>query len=398
MSGDRLRIALLSYRGNPRSGGQGVYVRQLSRELRTLGHDVEVIAGPPYPVLDDGVRLTRLPGLDLFAEPNPFRTPALRELRGIPDWVEFAGMRLGGFPEPLAFSLRALAMLARRRREFDVVHDNQCLGYGLLGVPALGLPMLATVHHPVAIDRDLEVAHGAAERRTAILRWYRFVAMQQRVAMRLRRIITPSVAAKQAITRHLRVPGDRVDVVPVGVDHTVFRPGGARVPGRIVCTASADVPIKGLDTLIAAGQRLRDAGHRFELIVVGKPRVGNNTDLVSFRTGLSDVELADLLRSAEIACVPSRYEGFSLPALEAMACGTPLVATTAGALPEVVGGAGLLVPPGDPDRLADALGRLLTEPNLRADLAAAGMRRASGFTWRRCAETTIAGYRTVSAC
>ncbi|HYS34671.1 MAG TPA: glycosyltransferase family 4 protein [Pseudonocardiaceae bacterium] len=396
MHGDRLRIALLSYRGNPRSGGQGVYVRQLSRELRTLGHDVEVIAGPPYPVLDDGIRLTRLRGLDLFAEPNPFRTPALRELRGLPDWVEFAGMRLGGFPEPLAFSLRALAMLARRRREFDVVHDNQCLGYGLLGVPALGLPMLATVHHPVVIDRDLEVAHGAAERHTAILRWYRFVAMQQRVAMRLHRIITPSMAAKQAITRHLRVPGDRVDVVPVGVDHTVFRPGGARVPGRIVCTASADVPIKGLDTLIAAGQRLRAGGHRFELVVVGKPRVRDKT--VSFRTGLSDVELADLLRSAEIACVPSRYEGFSLPALEAMACGTPLVATTAGALPEVIGSAGLLVPPDDPDRLADALGRLLTEPDLRADLAAAGVRRAAGFTWRRCAEATIAGYHMVSAC
>ena len=199
MSGDRLRIALLSYRGNLRSGGQGVYVRQLSRELTALGHDVEVIAGPPYPVLADGVRLTRLRGLDLFAEPNPFRTPALRELHGIPDWVEFAGMRLGGFPEPLVFSLRALAMLARRRREFDIVHDNQCLGYGLLGVPALGLPMLATVHHPVAIDRDLEVTHGAADRRTAILRWYRFVAMQRRVAGRLHRIITPSAAAKSAI-------------------------------------------------------------------------------------------------------------------------------------------------------------------------------------------------------
>jgi glycosyltransferase involved in cell wall biosynthesis len=355
-----------------------------------------VIAGPPYPVLDHGIRLTRLRGLDLFAEPNPFRTPALRDLRGLPDWVEFAGMRLGGFPEPLAFSLRALAMLARRRREFDIVHDNQCLGYGLLGVPPLGLPMLATVHHPVVIDRDLEVAHGAAERRAAIQRWYRFVAMQQRVAIRLHRIITPSMAAKQAITRHLRVPGDRIDVVPVGVDHTVFRPGGARVPGRIVCTASADVPIKGLDTLIAAGQRLRAGGHRFELVVVGKPRVRDKT--VSFRTGLSDVELADLLRSAEIACVPSRYEGFSLPALEAMACGTPLVATTAGALPEVVGSAGLLVPPDDPDRLADALGRLLTEPDLRADLAAAGVRRAAGFTWRRCAEATIAGYHTVSAC
>ncbi|HEX4704861.1 MAG TPA: glycosyltransferase family 4 protein [Pseudonocardiaceae bacterium] len=412
MSGDGLlRIALLSYRGNPRAGGQGVYVRQLSRELRALGHHVEVISGPPYPMLAEGIPLTGLRGLDLFAEPNPFRTPALRELRGIPDWVEFAGMRRGGFPEPLAFSLRALAVLARRRRDFDIVHDNQCLGYGLLGVPALGLPVLATVHHPVAIDRDLDVAHAVAERRPATLRWYRFTAMQRRVAGRLNRIITPSLAAKHAIAHHLRVPGDRVDVVPVGVDHTVFRPDPAatRVPGRIVSTASADVPLKGLDTLIAAGRRLLDAGRRFELVVVGTPRAGGATataladhelaDRVTFRTGLSDVDLVDLLRSAEIACVPSRYEGFSLPAAEAMACGTPLVATDAGALPEVVGPAGLLVPPDDPDRLADALGRLLTEPELRAGLAAEGIARARGFTWRRCAEATVAGYRrSVSAC
>ena len=400
MHDDRLRIALLSYRGNPRSGGQGVYVRQLSRALHALGHYVEVFAGPPYPLLDNGVRLTGVRGLDLFAEPSPFRTPALRELRGIPDWVEFAGMRLGGFPEPLAFSLRALALLARRRRDFDVVHDNQCLGYGLLGVPAIGLPLLATVHHPVAIDRDLELAYATAERRPEKRRWYRFVAMQRRVAGRLDRIITPSRAAKAAITEHLRVPGDRVEVVPGGVDHAVFRPDPVvpRIAGRIVCIASADVPIKGLDTLIGAAQRLRESGRRFELIVVGTPRAAHS-ELATFRTGLSDVELADLLRSAEIACVPSRYEGFSLPAVEAMACGTPLVATKAGALPEVIGPAGLLVPPSDPDRLAAALGRLLAEPDLRAELAAAGIARAAGFTWRRCAEATVAGYlRSVSAC
>ncbi|HEY0808116.1 MAG TPA: glycosyltransferase [Pseudonocardiaceae bacterium] len=243
-----------------------------------------------------------------------------------------------------------MAMLARRRRDFDAVHDNQCLGYGLLGVPVLGLPLLATVHHPVAIDRDLEVAYATAERRPEKLRWYRFVAMQRRVAGRLDRIITPSRAAKAAIIEHLRVPGERVDVVPVGVDHAVFRPDPVvpRVAGRIVSIASADVPIKGLDTLIAAAHRLHETGQRFELIVVGRPRadtvaaLAGHPGLVSFRTNLSDVELADLLRSVEIACVPSRYEGFSMPA---------------------------------------------------------GIAGAAGFTWRRCAEATVAGYlRSVSAC
>jgi hypothetical protein len=139
---DRLRIALLSYRGKPTCGGQGVYIRHLSRELAALGHHVEVIGGPPYPVLDDGVRFTPLPGLDLYAPDNPFRTPALRELRTLPNILEYTGMKTGRFTEPLAFSLRARAYL--RRRPFDVVHDNQGLGYGLLGLPGL----VATIHHP----------------------------------------------------------------------------------------------------------------------------------------------------------------------------------------------------------------------------------------------------------
>jgi glycosyltransferase involved in cell wall biosynthesis len=410
MIGDQpLRIALLTYRGRPDSGGQGVYVRHLSRELTALGHQVTVVSGPPHPRLDPGPALTRLPGLELFAEPDPFRTPSLRELRTPADWTEFVGMRRGDFPEPLAFSLRALAHLARQPRRFDLVHDNQCLGYGLLGLAALGLPVLATVHHPLAVDRDLELAAADPERRLGIRRWYRFLGMQRRVARRIERFVTPSDAARQAITQRLGVAGDRIDVTPIGVDHTVFRPGDdPRVPGRIVTTASADVPLKGLTELVAACALLRGHGHRVELVVVGSARRGGPTEAaiarhglddgsVSFRTGLSDTELAALLRSAEIACVPSRYEGFSLPAVEAMACGTPLVASSAGALPEVVGQAGILVPAGDPAALAGALGALLDDPELRQALGAAGVRRARRYTWRRCAEATVMSYRKLLA-
>ncbi|MEU9691033.1 glycosyltransferase family 4 protein [Amycolatopsis japonica] len=393
-----LRIVLLTYRGNPRSGGQGVYVRHLSRELAALGHRVEVLSGPPYPEVDEGVRLTKIPGLDLFAEPNPFRTPRPRELRDLPSWVEFLGMRRGGFPEPLAFSLRAARHLAKRRGEFDIVHDNQGLGYGMLHC---GLPTLATIHHPIAVDRALKLATVTGREAARVARWYGFVEMQHRVARRLP-TLTVSRASRAAIGREMGVPDDRIHVVPLAADTRIFRPRPEipRVPGRVVATASADEPLKGLEHLLAAWDRIEG-----ELVIVGKPkpdgpaaralaRLGPGAD-VRFVSGLTDDELARLLCSAEIACIPSLFEGFSLPAAEAMACGTPVVATTGGALPEVVGDAGILVPPGDVPALAEALTKVLGDEHLRADLAARGLATAGTLSWRRTAEETATHYRRI---
>ncbi|MBP2475885.1 glycosyltransferase involved in cell wall biosynthesis [Crossiella equi] len=323
-------------------------------------------------------------------------------MRGFADWVEYLEFRWrGSYPEPLSFSLRVRGVLRARRGEFDVVHDNQGLGYGLLG---LGLPLVATVHHPLAIDRDFKVASTTGAHRDGAVRWHRFVEMQNRVARRADRVLTVSQASKAAIVRRMGVPAERVHVVPLGVDHSVFHPEPGRVPGRIVTTASADVPIKGLRTLLEALLRLR-AAVPAELVVVGAPKADSPAaellghpllaGAVRFAPGLSTAELARLVRSADAVCVPSLFEGFSLPAAEAMACGTPLVTTTAGALPEVVGRdqAALLVPPANPEAMAAALRRVLTEPELRQRLGTAGVRRAAGLTWPRTAEATAAHYR-----
>ncbi|WP_328611681.1 glycosyltransferase family 4 protein [Amycolatopsis sp. NBC_00345] len=391
-----LNIALLSYRAKPTCGGQGVYIRHLSRELTALGHHVEVITGPPYPVLDNGVRFTPLPGLDLYAPDNPFRTPAVRELATVPNLLEYLGLKAGRFTEPLAFSLRARAYL--RGRGFDVVHDNQGLGYGLLGLPGL----VATIHHPVAIDREWELHDVSDQRRREVRSWYRFLRMQARVARRVGRIVTPAIASSTAVAEWMGVPAGRLSAVPLGVDTAVFRPDPAtpRVPGRIVTTASADVPVKGLAHLLTAVAQLPSGT---ELHVVGTARPGGPTEqligelglaeAVRFHHGLTDHELADLIRSATVACVPSLFEGFSLPALEAMACGTPLVCTTAGAIPEVTGDAAVPCAPGDPPALAAALATVLSSPELQAALGAAGAARARSFTWRATAEATVAVYR-----
>jgi glycosyltransferase involved in cell wall biosynthesis len=404
---DALRIALLSYRADPFCGGQGVYVRNLSRELVRLGHRVEVMAGAPYPVLDEGVFLTRVPSLDLYRQPDPFRVPHRSEYRDLIDVLEFAQMCLAGFPEPLTFSLRAARLLRERRGEFDVVHDNQTLGYGILDV-ARRTPVVETIHHPITVDRRMELAGAQGWRRLSVRRWYGFATMQRRVARRLSDVITVSDSSVRDIVRDFGLPADRLRVVPVGFDPDRFRPlpDVERVPGRVVTTASADVPLKGLTVLLEAVAKARVERH-VELVVVGKRKEEGETDrtldrlglrdVVRFVSGISDDELAQLVNSAEVACVPSLYEGFSLPAVEAMACGTPLVATTGGALPEVAGPDGetaLLVPPGDPSAMAIALGRLLDDEPLRRRIGAAGrVRVLERFTWASAARQTVDAYR-----
>jgi glycosyltransferase involved in cell wall biosynthesis len=408
-----LRIALLSYRSKPHCGGQGVYVRHLSRELAALGHDVEVLSGPPYPELDPGPRLTQLPSLDLYREPDPFRTPHWRELRGPIDVLEVLLMWTAAFPEPLTFSLRAWRELSRRAQRpgpaVDIVHDNQTLGYGLLLLQRAGFRVLPTVHHPITVDRrhDLDAA-GSLGKRVSLHRWYSFLRMQGRVVRRLPAVLTVSASSAADIVSDFRVRPERLTVVPVGVETDVFvPPAEPRVPGRIVATASADVPIKGVVPLLEAVAKLRTE-RDVELVVVGRPREGGVVlraidrlgigDAVRFVHGLSEAELVDLFGSAQVAVVPSLYEGFSLPAVEAMACATPLVASAAGALPEVVGPDGetaLHVPPGDPEALAAAIGRLLDDPQLAARIGAAGRARVvERFTWRAVAEATVRWYRT----
>ncbi len=407
-----LRVAFLVYRGNPRCGGQGVYTRHLSRALVRAGHRVTVFAGQPYPELDEGVDFIPLPSLDLYREPDPFRRPRWREIASLPDAVELATMWTGGFGEPRTFSWRARAALAGRRGEFDLVHDNQGLGTGLLAMLGEGWPIVASIHHPVAVDRRLDLAEAPGlARAVSVRRWYGFVAMQNRVARRIPRIVTVSESSRRDIVAEMDVTPGRIAVVPLGVDTDCWRPFPAvrRVPGRIMTTMSADVPLKGLVFLLEALAKLRTEHSEAHLVVVGQPRPSGPVAAaidrlgldraVRFVTGESDHCLAARYATASVAVVPSLYEGFSLPAIEAMACAVPVVATTGGALPEVVGHHGvaaLAVPPGDPGAIVAAVGRLLEDPALGRRLGAAGRRRVlARFGWERVAAATADQYRAV---
>jgi glycosyltransferase involved in cell wall biosynthesis len=412
MSSAPLSIAYLVYRGNPHCGGQGVYTRYLARELADLGHRVEVFSGPPYPELDEPGQLVRVPSLDLYRPENPFRIPWPWEFRTSIDVAEFGIMCGAGFPEPYTFSRRVRRLLAGRRGDFDLVHDNQCLGSGLEGLMDDGWPVLATLHHPITVDRDLDLAHTRNRlRRLGLRRWYGFLDMQNRVARRIPRLVTVSESSKRDIVAQMGVDRDRLHVVPVGVDPEVFRPRPAiaRVRGRLMTTASADVPMKGLTHLLEALAKVRTERDDAHLVVIGKPKDKSRIPAtiaslglegsVEFVHGVTTERIVELYAEAEVAVVPSLYEGFSLPAVEAMACGVPVVATTGGALPEVVGTdheSALTVPPADPSALAVALLEALGDAALRTRIGAAGRTRTvERFTWRSTAERTVEQYRAL---
>jgi glycosyltransferase involved in cell wall biosynthesis len=407
----KLRIAFLIYRGNPRCGGQGVYTRHLSRELVNLGHSVEVFSGPPWPELDEGVGFTAVRGMDLYRDPDPFRIPARSEFTSLADVAEFAVMMTGGFAEPLAYSMRVEKVLAKRRGDFDIIHDNQCMGPGILKLHREGWPLLETLHHPITVDRSIALDHAeTAWKRYTTRRWFGFLRMQVRVVKRLPAVLTVSHNSKIDINAQMKVPLDRLTVVPVGVDASVFRPYDdvVKKKGRLMVTSSSDVPMKGLVPLLEAIAKLR-AERDIDLIVIGQPKAKGRVaatierlglgDIVTTITGVSDDELARLYGEAEVAIVPSLYEGFSLPAIEAMSCAVPVVATTGGALPEVVGVSGetgLLVEPNNPEALVEAIRSLLDDPALRQRLGANGRQRVmERFTWQVTARGTAACYEAI---
>ena len=406
-----LKIAYLTYRGKPHVGGQGVYTRHLTKALADLGHTIEVFGGQPYPILDDRITLTKLPSLDTFNDYFPGRFPGFWELKTREDLLEMAAFMTGVFPEPLAFSARAARELKPRAGEFDLVHDNQCLGYGILKIEKR-IPTIVTLHHPITKDRELEMSHAKTlPRRMSVGRWYSFVKMQGKVASKMPRIVVVSQNSIDDIHKDMGVSIDRMRLVPVGVDPDLFKPLPlvTRRPGRLITTASADVALKGLSYLLEAMAKLRTE-RDVTLTIIGKPRPGHSMDLIDsyglaphieFVSGVSDERIVELYAGAEMAVVPSLYEGFSLPAIEAMCTGTPLVATDGGALPEVTGTDGetvLQCPAGDRDALAAAIARGLDDAELRARIGAAGRKRVlDRWTWKLCASQTVEQYREVLA-
>lgn len=406
MADSTLKIALLGYRSNPYSGGQGIYIHYLSKALLEAGHDVDVISGPPYPLLVDGVRLIKLPSLDLFAAPRHELALRPRHLRSYTDSFEYFSMLTGGFPEPYTFGRRLVRYFRRERPHYDIVHDNQTLCYGTLALQKQGVPIVTTIHHP--ITSDLEIALSGEQdwrMRLLIKRWYSFLGMQKKVAAQLKHIVTVSRQSRSDIIAAFNLDPADVKVIHNGIDTDTFRPypAIARHPLRIMATASADQPLKGLAYLLRAIAQLADEYPGLELLVVGKVKENGDTDKlidtlgvrhrITFVSGIETAELVRRYAEAGMVVVPSVYEGFGLPAGEAMACGVPVISTCGGALPEVVGDGGLLVPVRDEGAISAAIKRLLENEAERERLSIVGRERILQlFSWRVAASQMVDYY------
>lgn len=408
--GAPLRILLPSYRSDPHTGGQGIYMRLISKALVDLGHHVDVISGPPYPELDPRIGLIKLPSLDMYARENPI-TCLNREIIGNKtDLFEWWSHNWGGFPEPYTFGVRMAEYMRDKIDQYDIMHDNQTLCYGMLDVRDMGLPVVGTIHHPITKDRRIDIKHAKWPWIKFLKwRWYSFLNMQINVARALDPLIVVSDSTKRDVHKDFKIPMARMVRIHHGIDHELFTPQPhiTRRKNRLMATASADVPLKGLIYLIRAYHMLLVDHPDLELTVVGRLREGQTMDelnrlgirdRVKFISGLSGEQIRDLYAEATIALSPSVYEGFGFPAGEALSCGVPLVATDGGSLPEVVGDAGIIVPHSNPPALARAIDALLRDENHRAELSIKARQHIlENFKWERCARDVVQLYRQTIA-
>ena len=402
----QLNILMPSYRSHPYTGGQGIYMRLVTKAMRDLGHNVDVISGQPYPILDDGVKLVKLPSLDLYSYNNPFKAFNFNLLKNKIDLYEWISHLTGGFSEPYTFGERMAKWAKYNFSKYDVVHDNQTLAYGLLKLKNFGLPVVGTIHHPITMDKRIDIQHAETlSLKILKWRWYSFLNMQMHVARQLDPIIVVSENTRKDLVRDFRVDIKKTRKVLHGIDHLTFRPidGIKRKTNQLITTASADVPLKGLIYLIRAYDLLLNDFPELELIVIGKLRDGPTSkelnkrgikNKVKFVSDLTSNQIAKLYAESTIAVSPSVYEGFGFPAGEAMSCGIPLVSTNGGSLPEVVGNAGIIVNHSDPASLYQGIKQLLDNNEKRLFYGKMGRKRVlEKFTWKRAAQELVNIYK-----
>ena len=404
-----LKICLLGYRSQPYGGGQGIYIKYLSKALVEAGHQVDVISGQPYPHVDPRVKLIKMPGMNLFE--TGLGSLTFSHLRSLTNIIEWTGKLTGGFAEPRCFGRRVFKYLKHHGRHYDIIHDNQCLSWGMLKLQQRGFPLVTTIHHP--ITSDLHIALNAApdwKARLLIKRWHSFLTMQKKVAQRLDNVVTVSERSQQDIASAFELQPSAINLVYNGIDTAEFRPMPevTKKPFRIMATASADAPLKGVRYLLEAVAELAKHYPQLELLMVGQPQAGGATeqliqrlklsDRIIFVSGIATEQLVRHYAEAQVVVIPSVYEGFGLPAGEAMACGVPVVSTDGGALPEVVGDAGIIVPVKNSQAISDAVSDLLEHDDKRETLSIAGRQRIETlFCWQRAAGQMTEYYGQIMA-
>ena len=403
-----MKVGLLSYRSHPYSGGQGIYIKHLSKALKNLGHEVSVLSGPPYPELDSGVNLIKIPSLGLFESGERLKAFRLRFLWSPIDLYEWITVMTGGFPEPYTYGKRVLKRLKENNLKLDVLLDNQSLSSSLLEIQA-HYPLAVTIHHPITKDHKLEMQNAINwKERLSSSRWHNFLPMQKKVAPQLKNIICVSQPSKEDVISEFKVDEKKITVIPNGIDIGIFKPTSIKksLSFRIVTTASADIPLKGLRHLILALPRVIRQFPLTSLTVIGKSPEKSNLnkliddldleDKITFRSGIPEKEIVKTYHDSDIAVIPSLYEGFGFGAGEAMACGVPLISTDSGGLKQVIGDAALKIKPGSVNEIEEGIVKLFSEEKIRQELAEKGRKRMEEFfDWKIAASAYIEVFKKI---
>ncbi len=395
----KLKIAFLSYRSKPFSGGQGIYVKYLSKALHDLGHDVDVFSGPPYPDLDPEIKLVKIPSLGLYEKDSKFFDVNPKKLLSPINLFEWLSINSGGFPEPYTFGKRIKKILKQNFYKYDVIHDNQSLAYELLFFQKKK-PLVATIHHPISMDLAYQLqSTNDFFLKLLMRRWHSFLVMQKFVAKRLKKIVVPSNSSIEDIKNEFDVDKNKMERVMNGIDLKVFYPDSKvkKISHRLVTVASADVPLKGLDYLLKSLSDLTKIYPNISLSVIGEQKKGGHTERllkklnienrVTFFSNLTQEDLRKTYCEAELAIIPSLYEGFGFAAIEAMACGVPLISTSGGALPEVIKDAGIIIPPKSSKEIYNSIDYLFSSKEKASEYSEKALKRAnSKFSWEAIAK------------
>ncbi len=403
-----MKIGLLSYRSHPYSGGQGIYIKHLSKALNDLGHDVSVLSGPPYPELDETIELIKIPSLGMFETDQRAKLFSFKFFFRPLDLYEWLTVMTGGFPEPYTYGKRAYCYLKERKNLFDVILDNQCLASSLLDIQDI-FPLAVTIHHPITKDHKLEMESAANwKEKLSSIRWHNFLPMQKNVAPKLKKIITVSQSSKKDIIEEFQVLPENVEVILNGIDIDTFKPGSRELikKNMIITTASADIPLKGLKYLVQALPEIKKKFPGTKLTVIGKPPSNSEVsalidslslkDSITFKSGISENEIVDLYHSSEISVIPSLYEGFGFGAGEAMACGVPLITTHSGGLKDVVGDCAVEILPASSKEIEKAVLKLFKDSDLKKELSLKGRERMEAkFDWKLAASSYVKSFSEV---
>ena len=402
-----LKIALLSYRSDPFSGGQGIYIKNISEALHNRGHEITIFSGNPLPEVNKAIKVVRIetPGFfETFDSLERLKIFTSLEKNRL-NFMDFFETFTGTFTEPVFFGERLVKnkYFQETVDEFDIFHDNQSIS----SYPETVLKKLVTtLHHPIHVDKEIDLtSEKSFLTRLSIKRWYSFLNFQKKNLKAVKKVISPSLSSKNDICRYFDYPSKNISVIWNGInlDDCKFHQRGS-FNANFVTIISADVPMKNLKTVLKALHLLKQEGINAKLTIVGDLREDNNklidrlglTKEITYKSKLPRKQLIQSLNNADIGIAPSKYEGFGFPLVEMIATGLPVIVSDKASLPELAGNAGLIFNSSDSNDLKEKMKELIENAALRNKVAEnSKLRRDDFFGWDEYAKKLEGLYKEI---